>query len=69
MEYSLKMNQNAFTVHFITNFSSVSPDLIDILAAPSADAAVSKPRMKRNTGARCLTADEYFEMLRKERKK
>ena len=41
----------------------VSPDLMDILAVPSADAAVSKQRTKPITGARCLTSDEYAEML------
>ena len=47
----------------------VSPDLMDILAVPSADAAVSKQRTKRITGARCLTSDEYTEMLRKDKEK
>ena len=47
----------------------VSPDLMDILAVPSADAAVSKQRTKRITGARYLTSDEYAEMLRKDKEK
>ena len=47
----------------------VSPDLMDILAVPSADAAVSKQRTKRITGARCLTSDEYAEMLQKDKEK
>ena len=42
----------------------VSSDLMDILAVPSAVAAVSKQMTKRITGARCLTSDEYAEMLR-----
>ena len=47
----------------------VPPDLGDILSTPSEDAAVVKKRTKRITGARALTANEYVEMLREERKK
>ena len=49
----------------------VSPDLMDILAVPYADAAVSKQRTKRITGARCLTSDEYarcFETIKRKKK-
>ena len=39
------------------------------LAVTPADAAVSKNRTKQITGARCLTADEYAEMLTDDREK
>ena len=42
-----------------------SQDLADILATPSKDAAaVAKQGPKRITGARVLTANDYFEMLK-----
>ena len=41
----------------------VSPDLVDILAVPLEDAAVTKRKTKRITGARDLTASDYAEML------
>ena len=47
----------------------VSPDLSDILAIPEDDAAVVKKRAKRITGARDLTADDYAEMLRADKRK
>ena len=43
----------------------ISQDLADILATPSKDAAaVAKQVLKRITGARELTANDYFEMLK-----
>ena len=47
----------------------VSPDLADILSAPSADAAVAKQRTKRIIGARDLTAHDYVETLREDKRK
>ena len=44
-------------------------DLADILVTPSEDAAVSKKRTKRITGARELTANEYAEWLKEGDKK
>ena len=46
----------------------IPEDLSDILAAPPEDAAISKKRTKRITGARALTADDYSEMLLEEKK-
>ena len=43
----------------------ISPDLADILATPSPDAAVAKKRTKRIAGAGDLTANDYAEMLRR----
>ena len=43
--------------------------LADILAPPSEDAAASKKRTKRITGARELTANEYTARLREEERK
>ena len=42
---------------------------MDILLAPNKDAAVSKKRSKRITGARDLMSNEYAEMLRREKRK
>ncbi len=44
-------------------------DLADILVTPSEDAAVSKERTKRITGARELTANEYTERLKEDQRK
>ena len=44
----------------------VPADLADILATPSEDAAASKKRTKRITGARELTANEYTTWLKEE---
>ena len=46
----------------------ISPDLADILATPSPDAAVAKKRTKRITGARDLTVNDYAEMLRENKR-
>ena len=43
----------------------ISPDLADILATPSPDAAVAKKRTKRIAGAGDLTVNDYAEMLRR----
>ena len=47
----------------------ISPDLMDILVAPSEDDAVSKKRTKRITGARDLTSEEYREILLADKRK
>ena len=50
------------------NTSGIVNPLVSV-SLPSADAAVSKQRTKQITGARCLTSDEYAEMLRKDKEK
>ena len=47
----------------------ISPDLVDILATPSVDAAVVQERVKRIGGARDLTAEDYAEILREDKRK
>ena len=47
----------------------ISPDLTDILATPSMDAVVVQKRVKRIRGARDLTAEDYVEMLREDKRK
>ena len=47
----------------------ISPDLMEILATPANDAAMSRKRTKRITGARELTANEYVGMLQEEKRK
>ena len=47
----------------------VSPELMEILAVPEGDAAVTNKHTKRITGARTLTADDYAEMLREDKRK
>ena len=44
-------------------------EMADILATPSSDAAMTKKRTKRITGARDLTADDYREMLLDDKKR
>ena len=47
----------------------ISPDLVDILVTPSGDAAVAKKRTRRIVGARDLTAEDYVDMLRKDKRR
>ena len=47
----------------------ISPDLADILATPSMDAAVVQRHVKRIRGARDLTAEDYVEMLREDKRR
>ena len=47
----------------------IPQELSDILAPPANDAAVSKKRTKRITGARDLTSDDYRKMLEEDEKK
>ena len=47
----------------------ISPDLADILVTPSGDAAVAKKRTRRIVGARDLTAEDYVDMLRKDKRR
>lgn len=47
----------------------IPEELSDILATPSRDAAVSKKRTKRITGARDLTSNEYRKMLEEDERK
>ena len=47
----------------------MSLDLIDILAVPLEDAAVTKRKTKRITGARDLAAGDYAEMLRADKRR
>ena len=47
----------------------ICPDLMDILATPTADATVAKRRVKRISGARDLTATEYIESLREDKRR
>ncbi len=47
----------------------ISPDLMDILTTPEPDAAVARKTVKRITGARDLTANEYFDRLREEKRR
>ena len=42
---------------------------MEILATPANDAAMSRKRTKRITGARELTANEYVGMLQEEKRK
>lgn len=56
-------------VNPLVDYGLISPDLCDILALPSGDAAIAKNRVKRITGARDLTADDYAEMLREDKRK
>ena len=44
----------------------ISPDLV---ATPSMDAAVVQKRVKRIRGAQDLTAEDYVEMLREDKRK
>ena len=54
----------------LVNAGLISQDLADILATPSKDAAaVAKQGLKRITGARELTANDYFEMLKERQSK
>ena len=41
----------------------IPAEMADILAIPSPDAAMTRKRTKRITGARDLTADDYRDML------
>ena len=56
-------------VNLLVTAGLISPDLMDILATPTNDAAMSRKRTKRITGARELTSNEYVGMLQEEKRK